>query len=274
MDKRFIFDLDDTLIYTDYSYIRAEANFLEFMIKEFSNDKSDFIAFVRLKEEIIKQGYTPKQIPDIVASFDEHGFKFILDICETQIQYDFDLVNESQKFGNGFSIQRFPLSFVYTYEKFAMLHGKEISQEKKDEAYSIGNRVFKLEQSNIPGSIELLEFLKENNDNLVLLTRGERKQQNDKIDANSLRSYFSKINVVDKKTPELISSIAKGCRCTYIVGDSVKSDIIPALQAGIGAIYIPSNSWKFEQANLGLEESKKVIKIKNIKEMMQLYPQL
>lgn len=93
----------------------------------------------------------------------------------------------------------------------------------------------------IDGAIELLEWTSTRFE-MALLTRGVTELQTKKIEKWGLKKYFKSISIVSKKgSPEFLQS-AKALQLEpqqcWALGDSIRSDINPALQAGIKAILV------------------------------------
>lgn len=93
---------------------------------------------------------------------------------------------------------------------------------------------------------------------LVLYTHGDKEIQKKKILAldKKTKSYFLKIIILEQKnTVELrkvINDLKTPRRKIWVVGNSIKSDINPALKLGLKAILIPQGSWKYEEDKLYL----------------------
>ena len=78
---------------------------------------------------------------------------------------------------------------------------------------------------------------------LVLITKGERSEQLRKAQKSKLTHYFSAIEVVHDKTAEIYTEVLMrhGCKPDQFVmiGNSLRSDIVPTLQIGAWAIHVP-----------------------------------
>ncbi len=89
----------------------------------------------------------------------------------------------------------------------------------------------------------------------ILFTKGNPKEQRRKIDKSGLADLFYAIEIAREKDPEafkdLITRYDLHKECTWMIGNSPKSDINPALEIGINAVYIPHvRTWKLERENL------------------------
>jgi len=83
------------------------------------------------------------------------------------------------------------------------------------------------------------------------VTKGNEMEQTDKVERSGLRPWFSAIEVLaEKNIPayrELIAAHQCDCGSTWMIGNSPKSDINPALAAGINAVFIPHDfTWVLE----------------------------
>lgn len=79
---------------------------------------------------------------------------------------------------------------------------------------------------------------------LLLATKGDLKEQESKIERSGLKDYFSHIEILSEKNRESYLTIIKRHGIEphnfLMVGNSFKSDILPVLEIGANAIYIPS----------------------------------
>jgi putative hydrolase of the HAD superfamily len=87
---------------------------------------------------------------------------------------------------------------------------------------------------------------------LVLITKGDLGHQERKIAASGLAPLFAGVAVVSDKTPATYARIfaAHPARAQMMIGNSLKSDVIPALQAGAWGVHVPQPvTWAYEIAN-------------------------
>ncbi len=86
---------------------------------------------------------------------------------------------------------------------------------------------------------------------LMLCTKGNPEEQQSKVERSGLARHFDHIRVVREKDLECYRALAiergvSGRDC-WMIGNSPKSDINPALAAGLGAVYIPHHhTWHLE----------------------------
>jgi putative hydrolase of the HAD superfamily len=101
------------------------------------------------------------------------------------------------------------------------------------------------------GVAETLPFLAEKHE-LTLFTKGEPAEQNRKIDLSGLRPLFAHCEVVKEKNRDAYAHLARlrgfDLERTWMIGNSPKSDINPALAAGMRAVFVPhERTWTLER---------------------------
>jgi putative hydrolase of the HAD superfamily len=97
---------------------------------------------------------------------------------------------------------------------------------------------------------ETLQYLGERH-RLIMMTKGNPAEQTGKVERSGLREYFSAVEIVaEKDEPTYRSAIDKYALpvdSCWMVGNSPKSDVNPALAAGLHAVFIPhGNTWILE----------------------------
>ncbi len=117
-------------------------------------------------------------------------------------------------------------------------------------ARALGELVLNMPMIVIPGVEATLAALRPSSE-LVLVTKGDEAVQRGKLERSGLTPYFDAVYVVAEKDATTYRSIA-GERSlhpghTWMVGNSPRSDINPAIEAGIGAILVPhDHTWTAE----------------------------
>ncbi len=102
----------------------------------------------------------------------------------------------------------------------------------------------------IDGVIDTLHELASRHQ-LFLLTKGDHAQQAAKIEASGLADLFADLTIVPEKEPAVYTRFISDRQLapddTWMIGNSPKSDIRPALQAGLGAVLVPHPmTWSLE----------------------------
>lgn len=94
---------------------------------------------------------------------------------------------------------------------------------------------------------------------LVLVTKGQEDVQHTKVQRSGLAPLWDHIAIVPEKDlatyRHLVRELALDPSCTWMVGNSPRSDINPAVAAGLGAIYIPhADTWTAEHEHIACPE--------------------
>jgi putative hydrolase of the HAD superfamily len=106
---------------------------------------------------------------------------------------------------------------------------------------------------------------------LTIFTKGEAEEQKLKIDRSGLNGYFQHAEIVKEKNASAYRALA-GARsfdpeATWMIGNSPKSDINPALAAGLSAVLIPhARTWSLEHEELP-DEHERLLRIQSIREL-------
>jgi len=107
---------------------------------------------------------------------------------------------------------------------------------------------------------------------LLMLTKGDEREQQEKIDLSGFASHFRRIVIVPEKSTEvyvnLVEVEALDPARTWMIGNSPKSDIGPALAAGLGAVFIPNaNTWVLERDDLD-ESAERLVQLERFVDLL------
>lgn len=102
----------------------------------------------------------------------------------------------------------------------------------------------------LPGIVEVLETLSKKY-KLIVLTKGDLLDQEKKLEKSGLLKYFHHVEVMSEKNPEgyqrILNHLEIDPKDFLMIGNSLKSDVLPLLKIGANAIHVPFHSiWKFE----------------------------
>jgi putative hydrolase of the HAD superfamily len=83
------------------------------------------------------------------------------------------------------------------------------------------------------------------------MTKGDFTEQSGKVERSGIKDYFAAVEIVaEKNAPtykEVVSKYQLMFETTWMVGNSPRSDINPALAAGVNAVFVPhDNTWALE----------------------------
>src|SRR5215468_2946649 len=160
----------------------------------------------------------------------------------------------------GYGVRSFGRSLEETYMKLAE------HQAKREQLAEIHNRVVDLERTPpkiLDGVPETLAYLTERH-RLILFTKGEPAEQSAKVQRSGLQGFFEAIEIVhEKDTPTYTGLVSKHKIVKahgWMIGNSPRSDINPALKVGLNAVYIPhQHTWHMEHEPVMAGSGKLVI---------------
>lgn len=209
--------------------------------------------------------------------------KAILTSFETRAPQIDTVLNRARELDNH-KLQTYPLETRYqpqrlydtwleTYAQLCEEYGGQIKQHIKMQIKGIIGQNFDAPWYVIPGAVETVEAVGILPDTeLHALTVGDPKVQNKKLTATQLDRYFKHIEVTSAdKQPYLEKMAAEfGKENVTMVGNSLSSDIKPALRAGVKAIHIPRGNWHHHQNNASPDAANESIVIKDIRELPEV----
>lgn len=147
----------------------------------------------------------------------------------------------------GFGVKGFVLSMIET--AIEVSNGK-VSANVIAELLAHGRAMLEDPVELLPGVRDAIETLKPNA-NILLITKGDLLDQERKLAQSGLGDLFDRVEIVSDKTTQTYSHIfaAHDTPHQMMVGNSLKSDVIPALQAGAWGVHVPHElTWAYEAA--------------------------
>ncbi|HET8523572.1 MAG TPA: HAD family hydrolase [Thermomicrobiales bacterium] len=137
------------------------------------------------------------------------------------------------------------------YQRLAQ---REIAEDDLTIVMRFGERILSHPMELIDGVEQTLTLLSTRH-SLVLFTKGNPEEQQRKIDLSGIAQYFTREVIVSEKDVaaylRLLGELACDPHSTWMIGNSPKSDINPALAAGLNAVFIPhEQTWSLEHDEL------------------------
>jgi putative hydrolase of the HAD superfamily len=147
----------------------------------------------------------------------------------------------------GYGSANFTRSLLETYRRLAE---RTYTEEDLAQVRSFGEAILHHPIEVISGVQETLTYLAPRH-HLILLTKGEEEEQRLKIENSGLAGYFSSILITPEKDQStyhtLVQEMQLDSSNTWMIGNSPRSDINPALAAGLNAVFIPhQHTWQLE----------------------------
>jgi len=148
---------------------------------------------------------------------------------------------------HGYGLLSFAHALVDTFEKLSV---RPITPELHAQIHSFAHSVADHPVELLPEVSSTLQYLSARH-RLILVTKGAVPEQTGKIDRSGLKQYFTATEIVAEKNSDtykaLLDKHELGHESTWMIGNSPKSDINPALAAGLHAVFVPhGDTWILE----------------------------
>lgn len=148
---------------------------------------------------------------------------------------------------HGYGLVSFRRALVTCFER---LSPGPVPPEKHEQIVSFAQSIAEQEIELLEGVAGTLPQLAERH-RLILVTKGNEEEQLDKLARSGVAQYFGAVEVPREKDPEAYHAVcgrhALERRTTWMIGNSPRSDINPALACGLNAVYVHHpNTWVLE----------------------------
>jgi len=148
---------------------------------------------------------------------------------------------------HGYGLRSFAHALVYTFERLSV---EPVTPELHAQIHSFAHTIADHPVELLPEVPETLQYLSERH-RVILMTKGEPVEQSGKVERSGLKKYFAAVEIVAEKNPAAYMRIVEKYElvpnATWMVGNSPKSDINPAMAAGLHAVFVPhGNTWILE----------------------------
>ena len=149
---------------------------------------------------------------------------------------------------HGYGLHSFAHALVDTFERLSAFG--PVTPEAHAQIHSFAHTISAHPVELLPEVPETLQYLSQRHD-LILMTKGAIPEQSGKVERSGLREYFTSVEIVAEKDPVAYARVVEKHDLepdtTWMVGNSPKSDINPAMAAGLHAVFVPhGNTWILE----------------------------
>jgi len=151
----------------------------------------------------------------------------------------------------GYGLTSFTHSLMTCFEQ---LSTEPVTDERRQRVLSFARSIAEQEIELLPGVAETLTGLATRH-RLILMTKGNHAEQADKLTRSGLAKHFSAVEIVAEKDPPTYRAVISRHELTphssWMIGNSPKSDINPALAAGLHAVFLfHKDTWMLEHAEI------------------------
>jgi putative hydrolase of the HAD superfamily len=148
---------------------------------------------------------------------------------------------------HGYGLHSFAHSLVATFERLSV---KPVTPELHAQITSFTHAIADHPMEFLPDVPQTLQYLSTRHQ-LILVTKGALAEQSGKIERSELKKYFAATEIVAEKNPAtyeaLVEKHSLARDSAWMIGNSPRSDINPALAAGLHAVFVPhGDTWILE----------------------------
>jgi putative hydrolase of the HAD superfamily len=168
-----------------------------------------------------------------------------------QVRQTLNTVERETILSHGYGLTSFTQSLLGCFERLSPV---PVTEEKRERIRGFARAIAEQEIELLPGVSETLADLATRH-HLILMTKGDRAEQADKLTRSGLRQYFAAVEIPAEKSPQAYRDVIGrhnvAARSAWMIGNSPKSDINPALAAGLHAVFlVHPDTWVLEHAAL------------------------
>jgi len=165
-----------------------------------------------------------------------------------QVRAALDEIERMNVAVHGYGSASFTKNLRQTCERLA---DRDLQPEDIEHVVQLGERIATQPMQLLPDVAETIRYLAGRHD-LMLLTKGHPEEQRLKIERSGLEAFFSATAIVHEKDEETYREIVRERQLdpgrSWMIGNSPRSDINPALAAGLRAVFIPhEHTWRLEK---------------------------
>ncbi len=187
---------------------------------------ADFISFLNHHE------YTPQQVREVLNGVERESIA-----------------------RRGYGLQSFAASLVETFERLSV---EPITPALHETIHGFAQVIAEQPVEILAGVRETLEYLAIHH-RLILMTKGVPAEQSRKLERSGLKRYFASVEIAAEKDAltyqVIVEKHSLSPPATWMVGNSPKSDINPALAAGLNAVFVPHGmTWILEHEEVALPD--------------------
>jgi putative hydrolase of the HAD superfamily len=152
---------------------------------------------------------------------------------------------------HGYGLASFECSLI---DCFTQLSEAPPTEEQRRHIAGFARSIAEQAIELLPGVAETLPLLAKRH-RLILVTKGNTREQQKKLDCSGIHMHFTAVEIPPEKHPDayraILSRHTLSPATTWMIGNSPRSDVNPALAAGLHAVYVHHpGTWVLEHEDL------------------------
>jgi len=201
------------------------------------------------------------------------GYLDHLEHTPAEVRAALNAVERETILTHGYGLPSFTRSLLTCFER---LSSEPFTEQERAQVESFARSIAEQEIELLPGVAETLAELAARH-RLILMTKGNHAEQADKLARSGLASYFSAVEIVAEKDPptyrEVIARHELAPHTSWMIGNSPKSDINPALAAGLHAVFLfHKDTWVLEHAAIdSAPEGQQLLELDAFAKLAQIF---
>src|SRR5579863_6996514 len=189
--------------------------------------------------------YFERAIAAFISYLNHHTYS------PAEVRLALNAVERETILSHGYGLPSFTRSLVTCFER---LSPEPMTDEKRERVLGFTRIISEQDIELLPGVSKTLAELSSRH-HLILMTKGNQAEQADKLARSGLAPYFNAVEIVSEKDPaayrDVIARHELAPHTSWMIGNSPKSDINPALAAGLHAVFLfHKDTWILEHAAL------------------------
>lgn len=170
----------------------------------------------------------------------------------------------------GYGIKAFTLDMI---EAALKISKNNLTAKEVKKIIAIGNKIIKSPVVLFKGAEQTLKTLSKKY-RIIVTTKGDLLEQENKVYRSGLAKYLHHIEVMSEKDKKSYARLLKELNVKpqefLMVGNSVKSDILPVLALGANAVFIPSKfTWFYEDGDASKIPAGNYLKLQKISQLLE-----
>jgi putative hydrolase of the HAD superfamily len=211
--------------------------------------------------------YFERAIAAFISFLNHHEYS------PAEVRQALNAVERETILAHGYGLSSFTRSLVDCFER---LSSAPVTEEERERIRGFARSIAEQEIELLPGVAETLEELASRH-HLILMTKGNHAEQADKLARSGLAQHFAAVEIAAEKDPPTYRAVIARHELkphtSWMIGNSPKSDINPALAAGLHAVFLfHKDTWVLERATVdAAPESQHLIELDAFSKLVDLF---